>query len=74
MPRYLIILAVLLASCGSDPAINPVPADLLTSCSGHMGPVPRNEKQLALALLSEIQGRQCANRKIEAIAEIIGPQ
>lgn len=76
MQRFLIISAVLLSGCMGNEYVpaNPVPADLLVGCAGYSGPVPRNERQLAGALLSEVQGRRCANRKIETIAEIIGPQ
>lgn len=75
MRRCLIICALLLTGCGDEVVVAPViPPDLLVGCAGHLGPAPGTEGQLVDAIVSEVRGRQCANRKIEAIAAIVDPQ
>lgn len=80
MRHCLIICALALSACGADKPPSTVvvrshvPADLLRPCGGWNGPVPATEGQLILAAAAEKRGRLCANAKIEATAQIVGPQ
>jgi len=77
MHRCLIICALLISACAKpQPELVPpyVPADLLTPC---LTPpmAATTEGQLAAKILRIAKDRDCANQKIEAIAEIVaGPQ
>lgn len=77
MRHCLIICALLLASCGHNPARvvvspPPIPADLLVPCPGWTGPVPQTEGQFVDATAAERRGRMQCNAQIGAIAEIVG--
>ena len=76
MRLYPLCLPLLLNGCcelSSEPiTLRPdVPADLLQPCAGYTGPVPKTEGQLSDALIAEVQGRSCANRKLGSLAEIL---
>lgn len=73
MRNFLIICAMLLAGCSSDEPLAvapPIPADLLTGCPGYTGQVPRTERDIVLVVVAEKRGRECANAKIETIAQM----
>lgn len=71
MRRCLIIFAAALAACGPDP-VPVVPADMLTPCPGWRGRTPATQGELIRAASAEKAGRQCANLKLQGVAEIVG--
>lgn len=77
MPRFLIICALPLAACGSDPMLiqsqPPVPADLLAPVPGWTGPRPATEGQLIDAAAAEKRGLQICNGQLLTIADILNP-
>lgn len=75
MHRYLTICALLLSACGREIIVEVnVPPSLLAGCPGYTGSTPSEEGQFVDAAIAERRGRICANRKIEAISKIVGPQ
>lgn len=74
MHRYLIISAVLLSACGRDPAAPPLALLDLAPCPGWTGPRPASEGEFARAAAAERAGRLCANSKLEAVTEAVGPR
>lgn len=78
MNLWMIISVLLLSACGRDVPVNvpppQVPADYLVGCPGYSGPTPRTRGQFVDAAIAEKQGRLCANRKIEATAQILGQE
>lgn len=76
MRHCLIICALLTAACADRAPVvaRPyVPADLLTPCRTPLR-VAATERDLAQNMLTRAADLDCANGKIEAIAQIIGPQ
>jgi hypothetical protein len=77
MRLYLLCCALLLSGCSTPDDIQvvavplSVPDALLMKCTGYTGILPQTEGQLSEALLAEVRGRDCANGRIEAIAEIL---
>ena len=78
MPRYPIICALLLASCGPEtrpiPAQAMIPADLLAPCPGWEGTPPATEGQLVDAAAAEKRGRERCNAQLAAIHQIVTPE
>ena len=75
MRLLMIIFAMLLASCGPDRVQVvevQIPADLLVTEPGWQGRAPETRADFVAATEAEKAGRISANRKIEAIAEIVG--
>lgn len=73
MRLCLIICAALLTACGrAEPVAPYVPADLLRTAPGWRGAPPATEGQLVDAAAAEKRGRELANARIEAIAQIVG--
>jgi hypothetical protein len=76
MRHCLIICALLTSGCNRPPeqlAQPYVPADLLTPCRTPLR-AAETERDLARNMLTRAADLDCANSKIAAIAEIIGPQ
>lgn len=65
---------LLLTACGENKDVKPmVPPDLLTLCPGYVGKPVATQQGLLRIAVAERNGRICANQKIEAIGQILGP-
>lgn len=74
MRLCLMLCAMLVASCGQTETVSVrtyVPADLLTPERGWAGGSPITQRDFVEAAEAERAGRLRANRKLQAIAEIV---
>lgn len=73
MHRYLIICAMLLASCGPKLPDGSVPPELLAAPTGYVGPTPLTEGQIVdAALADQVALGQCV-AQLGAIAALQSP-
>lgn len=75
MRLCLILCAMLVASCGQTETVavrTYVPADLLTPEPGWRGGPPVTQRDFVEAAEAERAGRLQANRKLQAVREIVG--
>jgi hypothetical protein len=73
----LTLCALALASCGPEGpgpvalVVPPVPAAVLAPCEGWQGPPPLTAGALLDAAAAEKRGRQCANARLGAVADML---